>query len=70
MLCFLSFIFILAVVSQLENGLINNSQFWFFSTYGLLMLYHTSKPYWTENIEKQEDKNKKKRTNSNHHNRN
>lgn len=68
MFCLLSFIFILAVVSQLDSGMISNSQYWFFSIYGLLMFYYTSKPYWTENIEK--EKNKKKRTNPNDQERN
>ena len=66
MFCLLSFIFILAVVSQLENGLITHTQFTFYSVYGLIMFYYTSKPYWTENIEK----DKKKRTNSSHQHRN
>lgn len=66
MFCLFSFIFILIIVNQLESDLINNIQFMFYSIYGLLMFYYTSKPYWTKNIEK----DKKKRTNSDHQSKN
>ena len=66
MFCLLSFIFVLVIVNEFDTGMINNAQFVFYSIYGLLMFYYTSKQYWTENIEK----NIKKRTNSNHQNRN
>lgn len=52
MLCFLSFIFIFIVVAQLEADTITVGQAIFYGAYGLLMFYHTSKPYWTENQEK------------------
>ena len=69
MFCLFSMIFIFVIASQFETGMINNLQFWFYSIYGLLMLYYTSKPYWTENIEAK-NKEKKKRTNPNEQERN
>ena len=60
MLCFISFIFILVIVAQLESGSITAGQAIFYGAYGLLMFYHTSKPYWTEN----QEKNKNNRRNS------
>ena len=66
MFCLFSFIFILVIVNEFDTGMINNTQFAFYSIYGLLMFYYTSKLYWTENIEK----NEKKRTNSDHQSRN
>ena len=52
MLCVISFIFIFVIVAQLEGGSITTTQAIFYGAYGLLMFYHTSKPYWTENQEK------------------
>ena len=49
MLCVISFIFIFVIVAQLEGGSITTTQAIFYGAYGLLMFYHTSKPYWTEN---------------------
>ena len=46
MFCVISFIFILLVVGQLESGSITTTQAIFYGAYGLLMFYHTSKPYW------------------------
>lgn len=66
MFCLLSFIFITMVVMQLVNGYINTVIGIIYIVYGFIMFYQTSKPYWTENIEK----DKKKRTNSNHQYRN
>lgn len=66
MFCLLSFIFITMVAMQLVNGYINTVIGIIYIVYGFIMLYYTSKPYWTENIEE----NKKKRTNSNHQHRN
>lgn len=54
MLCFLSFIFIFVVVAQLDADVITVGQAMFYGAYGLLMFYHTSKPYWTENQEKKQ----------------
>ena len=49
MLCVISFIFLFFVVAQLEGGSITIGQAIFYGAYGLLMFYHTSKTYWTEN---------------------
>ena len=46
MLCLISFIFIFVIVAQLETGSITAGQAIFYGAYGLLMFYHTSKPYW------------------------
>lgn len=51
MLCIISFIFIFVIVAELESGSITTGQAIFYSLYGLLMFYHTSKPYWKENQE-------------------
>lgn len=52
MLCFISFIFVFVIVAQLESNTITIGQAIFYGTYGLLMFYHTSKPYWIENQNK------------------
>lgn len=52
MLCIISFIYIFTVVSQLETDKITVGQFIFYALYGLLMFFHTSQPYWTENRNK------------------
>lgn len=62
MLCLISLIFIILIVSQLEADIISNTQAIIYGAYGILMLYHTSKPYWTEN----QEKDQKKRTNQDH----
>ena len=49
MLALISFIFIFVVVAQLESDSITMGQAIFYGAYGLLMFYHTIKPYWTEN---------------------
>lgn len=49
MLCFISFIFIFLIVGQYESGSITDVQALIYGLYGSLMLYYTSKPYWTEN---------------------
>ena len=59
MLCLISLILLLLIVSQLEADIITAQQAIMYSAYALLMFYHTSKPYWTEN----QGKHKKKRTN-------
>lgn len=46
MFCLISFIFIFLIVSQLETGTISYMQAIIYGSYGLLMFYHTSKPYW------------------------
>lgn len=57
MLCAISFIFIISIVDSLESGNLSMLQAIFYGAYGLLMLYHTSKPHWTEN---QKGKHKRK----------
>ena len=57
MLAITSFIFLFVVVAQLEAGDITSGQAIFYSIYGLIMFYHTSKKYWnytenTKNIKK------------------
>ena len=52
MLCAISLIFIASIISSLEANTISTIQAIFYSAYGLLMFYHTSKPYWTENQNK------------------
>lgn len=64
MLCLVSFMFLLLIVSQLEVDIITAQQAIIYSVYGLLMFYHTSKPYWTENQGKRFKQDKKKRTNT------
>lgn len=59
MLCIISFIFIFIIIAQLENGDITKGQAIFYGIYGLLMFYHTSKPYWTENYEKNQRNRRK-----------
>lgn len=63
MLCVISFIFLFVVVGQIESGSITSGQAIFYSIYGLIMFYNTSKKYWnyTENtnIKKGEVKNAK-----------
>lgn len=54
MLCAISLIFIASIISSLEADTITEVQAIFYSIYGLVIFYHTSKPYWSEN-------NKKKR---------
>ena len=56
MLCFISFIFLLSIVAAIEAETITTLQAMWYGTYGLLMFYHTSKPYWIEN---QNNKNQK-----------
>ncbi len=58
MLAFISFLFVFCIAGQIETGTITTGQAIFYGGYGLLMFYHTSKPYWTENIE--HEKNQKK----------
>lgn len=67
MLAFLSLVFVFAIVNQLETDVITAQQAILYSTYGLIMFYHTSKPYWNEELKKN---GKKKRTNSHNHTRN
>ena len=59
MLCVISFIFIFVIVAQLEGGSITATQAIFYGAYGLLMFYHTSKPYWTENQNKKPSNRRK-----------
>lgn len=60
MLCFASFIFVLCVHSALEAESITLGQAIFCQIYGLLMFYHTSKPYWsTEYNEERRENNAK-----------
>lgn len=58
MLCVISFIFIFSIVGALEADSITVGQAIWYGAYGLLMFYHTSKPYW--NYEEYE-KSKKRR---------
>lgn len=46
MLCIISFIFLFVIVSQLEAGDIALGQAIFYSIYGIIMFYYTSKPFW------------------------
>jgi len=48
MLCAISFMFILFIVGQLEEGQIATWQFLIYASYGLLMFWHTMKPYIQE----------------------
>ncbi len=59
MLFAISFIFIFIVMGQFEAGIITTGQAIIYATYGLLMTYHTSKPYWTENQEKNKNNRRK-----------
>lgn len=59
MLCFISFIFVLCVHSALEAEAITLGQAIFGQIYGLLMLYYTSKPYWSNADEERRDNNAK-----------
>ena len=61
MLCVISFIFVFLVVAQLESGSITVGQAIFYGAYGLLMFYHTSKPYWNYEEYKKNQKNKNNR---------
>lgn len=63
MLCLISFIFIFIILMQYANGQITILQYVLYGVYGLLMFYHTSKPYWDY---EEYQKNKNKRTNLNH----
>lgn len=56
MLCVISFIFVFGIVAQLEANVITVGQAIFYGAYGLLMFYHTSKPYWSENQKKGKNK--------------
>lgn len=59
MLCFISFIFVLCVHSASEAEAITLGQAIFCEIYGLLMFYHTSKPYWTNSEDERRNKNAK-----------
>lgn len=59
MLCFVSFIFILVINSALEAESITLGQAIFCEIYGLLMFYHTSKPYWTNSEDERRENNAK-----------
>lgn len=59
MLCFVSFIFVLCVHSALEAESITIGQAIFCELYGLLMFYHTSKPYWSIPGDERRNKNAK-----------
>lgn len=48
MLCLISFIFVFIIVGQLEADAISVGQALICLSYGLLMFYQTSKPYWTK----------------------
>ena len=48
MLCVISLIFVLIIVGQLEADSISIGQALIYTSYGILMFYHTSKPYWTK----------------------
>ena len=52
MMCFMSLIFVFTIVGQLENNYIEFGQAIFYLAYGLIMFWHTSKPYWSENQKK------------------
>lgn len=56
MLCAISLIFIASIISSLEADAITVGQAIFYSAYGLIMFYHTSKPYWSENRKKGKNK--------------
>lgn len=60
MYCVLSFIFILIIAIQLNNDSIGIFQFILYTSFGLVMFYHTSKPYW-------EIENKNRIDNQSHH---
>lgn len=49
MLCAISLIFIFTVVGAYEVNTITTAQAIWFFMYGLIMFYHTSKPYWSQN---------------------
>ncbi len=70
MLCSISFMFLLLIVSQLESDIITIQQAIIYAGYGLLMFYYTSKPYWTESQGKRFKEDKKKRTNQDDQSRN
>lgn len=46
MLAIISLIFLFIVLGQFEANMISTSQVIIYSIYGLMMFYHTSKPYW------------------------
>lgn len=52
MLCAISLIFIASIISSLEADTITEVQAIFYSIYGLLVFYHTSKPYWGKNTKR------------------
>jgi len=53
MLCAISLIFIASIVSAMEADTITATQAILYSVYGLIMFWHTSKPYWSENQKRQ-----------------
>lgn len=61
MLCVISFIFIFLIIGALEADSITVGQALIYGAYGILMFYHTSKPYWTENQNKRTNQHRSKR---------
>lgn len=54
MLAIISFLIVFITIIQLDSGDLTNWQAVIYAFYGLLMFYHTSKPFW----EYKERKNK------------
>lgn len=50
MLCFLSFMYGIILIAMLEAEMISFGQAIFFGIYIMIMFYHTSKPYWNEDL--------------------
>lgn len=61
MLCVISLIFIFIIVGQLEADSISIGQALLYGAYGLLIFYHTSKPYWTKEQNKRTNHQRSKR---------
>lgn len=61
MLCVISLIFIFLIVGALEAESITIGQAILYGAYGILMFYHTSKPYWTEKQNKRTNHQRSKR---------
>ncbi len=61
MLCLISLIFIFIIFGQLEADTISVGQALIYASYGLLMFYQTSKPYWTNEQNKRTNHQRSKR---------
>lgn len=61
MLCVISLIFVLIIIGQLEADSISIGQALIYASYGILMFYHTSKPYWTKEQNKRTNHKRSKR---------